>query len=143
MERVNTDLGSNLTLLFCTGIAAICPELSAERGHDIAVLNGKHSKRWQQGADLLRCHGHQKEAHGERGRTEDKVSGTVWNETLTAKDGDLRLSAPNAWLPKTEISVFISFIAEIDVVAPYRWLGYFKFINFRSIYCKVAHRNIK
>ena len=27
--------------------------------------------------------------------------------TLTAKDGDLHLSAPNAWLPKTEISVII------------------------------------
>ena len=28
--------------------------------------------------------------------------------TLTAKDGDLRLSAPNACLPKTEISVFVT-----------------------------------
>ena len=27
--------------------------------------------------------------------------------TLTAKDGDLRLSAPNACLPKADISVFI------------------------------------
>ena len=28
--------------------------------------------------------------------------------TLTAKDGDLRLSASNACLPKTEISVFVT-----------------------------------
>ena len=28
--------------------------------------------------------------------------------TFTAKDGDLRLSAPNACLPKTEISVFVT-----------------------------------
>ena len=29
--------------------------------------------------------------------------------TLSAKDGDLRLSASNACLPKTEISVFVFF----------------------------------
>ena len=33
---------------------------------------------------------------------------TVLFNTLSAKDGDLRLSASNACLPKTEISVFVT-----------------------------------
>ena len=35
------------------------------------------------------------------------ISGYCLN-TLSAKDGDLRLSASNACLPKTEISVFVT-----------------------------------
>ena len=37
-----------------------------------------------------------------------QVHSTALLFTLTAKDGDLRLSAPNACLPKTEISVFVT-----------------------------------
>ena len=39
------------------------------------------------------------------------TSDLQWNQhinTLSAKDGDLRLSASNACLPKTEISVFVT-----------------------------------
>ena len=56
---------------------------------------------------------------------------------LTAKDALQRLTA------KYGNFRLVSFIPEIDVVAPCGWLGYFKFINVRCIYCKVAHRNRK
>ena len=37
------------------------------------------------------------------------ISNIPWTiNTLPAKDGDLRLSASNACLPKTEISVFVT-----------------------------------
>ena len=39
--------------------------------------------------------------------TDEYAEGMNYINTWTAKDGDLRLSAPNACLPKTEISVFI------------------------------------
>ena len=37
-----------------------------------------------------------------------KSAGSDGINTLSAKDGDLRLSASNACLPKTEISVFVT-----------------------------------
>ena len=44
-------------------------------------------------------------------RLNEDGSPKAWSKpinTLSAKDGDLRLSASNACLPKTEISVFVT-----------------------------------
>ena len=72
------------------------------RSHNLPVNNGRFIEVTQADLKCALC------KNGDVGDEYHYLCVCSYFNTLSAKDGDLRLSASNACLPKTEISVFVT-----------------------------------